>query len=43
MKTASWVLLAIVGVLTLLGSIASLFTAYRSGAPDPLTPAITLD
>ncbi len=43
MKTASWVLLAIVGVLMLLGSFASLFTAYRSDAPDPLTPAISLD
>ena len=43
MRTASWVLLAIVGALTLLGSIASLFTAYRSGAPDAITPTITLD
>ncbi len=43
MKTASWVLLAIVGALMLLGSFASLFTAYRSAAPDALTPSITLD
>lgn len=31
MKTASWVLLTIVGVLMLLGSIASLYTAYAPG------------
>ena len=43
MRTASWVLLAIVGALTVLGGIASLFTAYRSGAPDAITPSITLD
>ena len=44
MKTASWVLLAIVGALMLLGSFASLYTAYASGAPpDALTPSITLD
>lgn len=43
MRTASWVLLAIVGALTVLGSLASVFTAYRSDAPDPITPTITLD
>lgn len=43
MKTASWVILTVVGALMLLGSFASLFTAYRSGAPDALTPSITLD
>jgi hypothetical protein len=43
MKTASWVLLAIVGVLLLLGSGASLFTAYNRSAPDALTPTISLD
>jgi hypothetical protein len=43
MKTASWVVLAIAGALTLLGSLASLFTAYRPGAPDALTPRIMLD
>lgn len=43
MKTASWVLLTMVGALMLLGSVASLYTAYRAGAPDPVTPRITLD
>jgi len=43
MKKASWVLLTIVGALTLLLSLASLFTAYRPAAPDALTPQITLD
>ena len=43
MKTASWVVLAIVGALTLLGSLASLATAYRPAAPDALTPQIMLD
>jgi len=37
------VLLTIVGALTLLGSVGSLFTAYRSASPDALTPGITLD
>src|SRR5688500_16926442 len=43
MKTASWVLLAVAGTLVLLGSFASLYTAYIGGAPDPLTPRIMLD
>lgn len=43
MKTASWVLLAIVGALVLLGSFASLFIAYNSAAPDPITPTISLE
>ena len=43
MKKASWILLAIVGGLTLLGSLGSIATAYRPNAPDALTPAITLD
>ena len=43
MKRASWILLAIVGALTLLGSIGSLFTAYRPSAPDALTPTTTID
>jgi len=43
MKTASWVLLAVAGALILLGSFASLYTAYAGGAPDPLTPSIMLD
>ena len=43
MKTASWILLAVVGALMLLGSFASLYTAYATGAPDPLTPSIMLD
>ena len=43
MKPASWVLLAIAGVLVVLGGVASIFTAYRSGAPDAITPTITLD
>jgi hypothetical protein len=43
MKTASWVLLAIVGVLLLLGSFASLYTAYIGGATDPVTPRISLE
>lgn len=40
MKTASWVLLTIVGVLMLLGSIASLYTAYApgTGSRDALGP-----
>lgn len=33
MKTASWVLLAVVGALTLMGSLGSLYVAY-SGARD---------
>ena len=37
MKTASWILLALVGTLTLLGSLASLTVAYRGG-PDQLLP-----
>lgn len=43
MKTASWVVLTIAGALTLLGSLASLATAYRPAAPDALTPQIMLD
>lgn len=43
MKTASWVLLAVAGALILLGSFASLYTAYATGAPDPLTPRVMLD
>jgi hypothetical protein len=43
MKTASWILLAVAGALILLGSFASLYTAYIGGAPDPLTPSISLD
>ena len=43
MKKASWILLVLVGALTLLGSFASLYTAYAGGAPDPLTPSIMLD
>jgi hypothetical protein len=38
MKKASWILLALVGALTLLGSLASLTVAYRGGS-DPLLPA----
>jgi hypothetical protein len=37
MRTASWVLLTIVGTLTLLGSLASTWVAY-SGAPDEFGP-----
>jgi hypothetical protein len=43
MKTASWILLAIVGVLVLLGSLVSLSIAYRTGAQDPIAPRVTLD
>ena len=43
MKTASWVLLAVAGALILLGSFASLFTAYTGGASDPITPRMTLE
>jgi hypothetical protein len=43
MKTASWVLLAVAGVLMLLGSFASLYIAYTRGATDRLGPSITLD
>lgn len=42
MKTASWVLLAIVGVLTLLGGLASTSVAYGS-ARDELRPGVTLE
>jgi hypothetical protein len=44
MKTASWVLLAVVGVLTLLGSIGSLFTAYGRGTEsrDALGPGASV-
>ncbi len=38
MKTASWVVLALVGALTLLGSLASLRMAYGSGG-DQIGPA----
>jgi hypothetical protein len=38
MKTVSWIILGIVGVLTLLGSLASLGRAYSS-AQDQLGPA----
>lgn len=37
MKTASWVLLALVGALTLFGSLVSLRVAY-SGGPDEFGP-----
>lgn len=37
MRTASWVLLAVVGALVLLGGLASTYTAY-SGADDGLLP-----
>ena len=44
MKTASWVILTIVGVLVLLGSIASLYTAYApgTGARDQLGPGASV-
>ena len=37
MKKASWILLALVGALVLMGSVGSLYVAF-SGAPDPLGP-----
>ena len=37
MRTASWVILAIVGALTMLGSMASCYVAYR-GAEDQIGP-----
>ncbi|HVR72028.1 MAG TPA: hypothetical protein VMT87_14385 [Vicinamibacteria bacterium] len=37
MRTASWVLLAVVGTLILLGGLASTYTAY-SGVEDNLLP-----
>lgn len=37
MRTASWVVLAVVGALILLGGLASTYTAY-SGAEDDLLP-----
>ena len=45
MKTASWVLLTIVGVLMLLGGFASLYTAYTdsSGPRDALGPNATVE
>lgn len=38
MRKASWIVLTLVGVLTLLASLASARLAY-SKAPDPLTPS----
>src|SRR5574341_1490306 len=38
MKTASWILLAVAGVLTMLGSLASLGIAYGS-VEDQIGPA----
>ena len=43
MRTASWVLLAVAGALILLGSFASLYTAYGSGAPDAIGPGATIE
>ena len=45
MKTASWVPLAVVGALMLLGSFASLYTAYSksSGPRDALGPGATVE
>ncbi|HEY7410868.1 MAG TPA: hypothetical protein VII13_09015 [Vicinamibacteria bacterium] len=40
MHKASWILLALVGALTLLGSLASLATAYR-GTEDQIVPGGT--
>ena len=40
MKTASWVILAIVGALTMLGSMASCYVAYR--APDDQIGPVSL-
>jgi hypothetical protein len=37
MKTASWIILTVVGALTLLGAVASLSVAYR-GSQDPIGP-----
>lgn len=37
MRKASWILLALVGALTIVGSLGSLMTAYRSG-PDEFGP-----
>ena len=42
MKKASWVLLTVVGALMLLGSFASLYTAYSHDAPDPIGPGATV-
>ncbi len=39
MKTASWILLAVAGALTLLGSLVSLGFAYSSSAADQIGPA----
>jgi len=38
MRKASWIVLTLVGALTLLASLASAWTAY-SKAPDPLPPS----
>jgi hypothetical protein len=38
MRTASWVLLAVVAVLLVMGGVGSAYIAY-SGAPDNLLPA----
>ncbi len=40
MRTASWVILAIVGALTMLGSMASCYVAYK--APDDQIGPVTL-
>ena len=42
MKKASWVLLALVGVLTIFGGLASLTLAY-SGRTDPLAAGATVE
>lgn len=44
MRKASWVLLTVVGVLTLLGSLASVFTAYRGngGASDAIGRGVSV-
>ncbi len=43
MRTASWVLLTIVGVLITLGSLLSASVAYRSPQNDALVPGTTMD
>jgi len=40
MRTASWVILALVGALTMLGSMASCYVAYK--APDDQIGPVTL-
>ena len=43
MKTASWILLALAGALTLLGGLGSIVVAYGSVANDQIGPVTLSD